>query len=35
VKAASIKEAKEKALDVAGDYEFSEHDADYKINSVN
>lgn len=28
------KEAEGKALDVDGDYEFSEHDADYKVESV-
>ena len=28
------KEAKEKALDVAGDYEYSCHDADYEVDGV-
>jgi hypothetical protein len=34
VKAKSQFEAEQKALDEAGDYEFSEHDADYEIESV-
>jgi hypothetical protein len=35
VKAKSQFEAERRALDEAGDYEFSEHDADYEIESVN
>ena len=34
VKAKSKFEAERKALDEAGDYEFSEHDADYEIESI-
>ena len=34
VKAKSQFEAERRALDEAGDYEFSEHDADYEIESV-
>ena len=34
VKAKSQFEAEQKALDEAGDYDFSEHDADYEIESV-
>jgi hypothetical protein len=34
VKARSQFEAEEKAIDEAGDYEFSEHDVDYEIESV-
>jgi hypothetical protein len=34
VKAKSQFEAEQKALDEAGDYEFSEHDADYEIEAV-
>jgi hypothetical protein len=34
VKAKSQFEAEEKAIDEAGDYEFSEHDVDYEIESV-
>lgn len=34
IKAKNEEEAKEKALDEAGDYEFSESNADYEIDSV-
>ena len=34
VKAKSQFEAEQKALDEVGDYEFSEHDVDYEIESV-
>jgi hypothetical protein len=34
VEAESVAEAKEKAIEEAGDYEFSEHDADYRVDHV-
>lgn len=35
VEAENEDDAKEKALDEAGDHEFSEKDADYKVEHVN
>jgi len=34
VEAKNEKEAKEKAVDVAGDFEFSERDADYDVENI-
>ncbi len=34
VEAENEEEAKENAIEKAGDYEFSEHDADYTVNFV-
>lgn len=34
VEAASVNEAKEKALSEAGDYEFKEHESTYAVESV-
>jgi hypothetical protein len=34
VEATNIREARQKALDEAGNYEFSEHDADYKVEGI-
>ena len=34
VVACSLKDAKQKALDLAANFAFSEHDADYRVNDV-